>query len=102
MPTRLLELSEDGHWVTLHPTNNHPISYMALSHAWGGEITFVTSKTSLANMLQGFGVEKLPQTLCDAVIFSHMLGIRYLWIDCLCIIQDGYYPGKTRVECRVP
>jgi hypothetical protein len=30
----------------------------------------------------------LPQTFCDGIIFSLELGIEYLWIDALCIVQD--------------
>src|SRR5438034_1924444 len=30
----------------------------------------------------------LPKTFQDAVLLTRALGVRYLWIDSLCIIQD--------------
>lgn len=30
----------------------------------------------------------MPQTFVDAIIVARYLGIRYLWIDSLCICQD--------------
>lgn len=33
-------------------------------------------------------MKMLPQNFRDAVLVTRMLGLRYLWIDCLCIIQD--------------
>ncbi|KAJ4420960.1 hypothetical protein N0V82_004002 [Gnomoniopsis sp. IMI 355080] len=37
---------------------------------------------------QGIPKAILPKTFHDAVIITRKLGIRYLWIDSLCIIQD--------------
>jgi hypothetical protein len=33
-------------------------------------------------------LENLPSTVTDAISFTRKLGIRYLWVDALCIIQD--------------
>jgi len=35
----------------------------------------------------GIDLETLPQTFRDAIKFTRALGVRYLWIDALCIIQ---------------
>ncbi|PVH85045.1 heterokaryon incompatibility, partial [Cadophora sp. DSE1049] len=32
---------------------------------------------------------ELPKTFRDTVVVTRRLGIRYLWIDSLCIIQDS-------------
>lgn len=34
-------------------------------------------------------MESLPKTFQDAVLFTHKLGIRFLWIGSLCILQDN-------------
>ena len=33
--------------------------------------------------------EQLPKTFKDAIRIERALGIRYLWIDSLCIVQDS-------------
>ncbi|CAN9414245.1 unnamed protein product [Alternaria alternata] len=38
--------------------------------------------------MQGIDVHTLPRTLADAVHVSQAFGLRYLWIDALCIVQD--------------
>ena len=40
-------------------------------------------------MLQAINFSHLPQTFRDAMEVAQRLGIRYLWIDSLCIIQDS-------------
>jgi hypothetical protein len=36
----------------------------------------------------GFHLSELPETLQDAVFVARHMGLRYLWIDSLCICQD--------------
>lgn len=64
--------------------------YLTLSHRWG------TSKNILklhANRLKefedGMDISILSRTFQDAASVAHRLGVRYLWIDSLCIIQEG-------------
>ena len=65
-------------------------NYTALSHRWGGAFTLKTTKASLSDHPSGFEFDDLPQTFQDAVLVTKALGIRYLWVDSLCIIQDDY------------
>ncbi|KAF5972390.1 het-domain-containing protein [Fusarium bulbicola] len=39
--------------------------------------------------MKGLPVSKLPRTLQDAVSATHNLGLKFIWIDCLCIYQDN-------------
>ncbi|KAF2811222.1 heterokaryon incompatibility, partial [Mytilinidion resinicola] len=64
-------------------------NYVALSHYWGNTHTFITTSTNLAKTYEGIPWLELPKTFQDAVIINRRLGIRYLWIDSLCILQDS-------------
>lgn len=64
--------------------------YLALSHVWG--ISPIKCKTTKSNLEEyqslGIAYERLPRTFQEAVRVTAALGLRHLWIDCLCIIQD--------------
>jgi hypothetical protein len=40
-------------------------------------------------MTNGLPIDKLPQTILDAVKVTKNLNVKYLWIDALCITQDS-------------
>jgi hypothetical protein len=63
--------------------------YVALSHCWGGKIdTLLTTKTKAA-FLKALPLESLSANFRDAITTTRQLGIKYLWIDSLCILQDS-------------
>ena len=61
--------------------------YACLSYCWGKSKPSVTTVSNQAQRLAGFAIEELPATLRDAVYFTRRLGLRYLWVDALCIFQ---------------
>ncbi len=67
------------------PTFAH---YATLSHRWGGRIPFMTTNSTFTRRVDGFWLDELPASFQDAVLVARSLGLRYLWIDSLCIIQD--------------
>lgn len=70
-------------------SESHVLRYAALSYCWGNvKPTATTTKETLSSHLQCIEFSTLPQCLQDAVTVTRGLGIRYLWIDALCIIQD--------------
>ena len=92
-PTRLIEVrvnSSDCE-LRLYLTSNGSIKepYMTLSHCWGNS-RFLRLTTSTRDRLQkGFNLAELPPTFQDAIMVTRNLGINFLWIDALCIIQDS-------------
>ncbi len=48
----------------------------------------VTTKDTYASMAKGFHINQAPKTFRHAILLIHCLGIRFLWIDSLCIIQN--------------
>ena len=61
---------------------------MALSYCWGKnpDAVMTTSETIAAHK-QAIRMDTLPKTIQDAVTITRKLGIPYLWVDALCIIQ---------------
>lgn len=62
--------------------------YVALSHCWGTNPIIKTTKATLASFFECIDPSTLSRTFLDAVATTRRLGIRYLWIDSLCIVQD--------------
>ncbi|PMD63543.1 HET-domain-containing protein, partial [Hyaloscypha bicolor E] len=64
--------------------------YATLSYCWGTTMPpgSVTTHDNIGKRLKRLEASSLPQTLRDAFRVTRQLGIRYLWVDALCIIQD--------------
>lgn len=60
---------------------------MTLSHCWGRTQFITTTRDTLKQRIAGIALTDLSKTFKDAVSLTRKLGIRYLWIDSLCIIQ---------------
>jgi hypothetical protein len=63
--------------------------YAALSYRWGKCKLFRTTETNYAERCQSIPLETLPMTFKDTIRMTIALGLQYLWIDALCIIQDS-------------
>ncbi|KAJ3457178.1 hypothetical protein MRS44_014319 [Fusarium solani] len=63
--------------------------YVALSHCWGGKIELVLETGNLNTFQNSIPCSSLAATFRDAITITRNLGIRYLWIDSLCIIQNS-------------
>ncbi|KAK6544732.1 hypothetical protein TWF694_001417 [Orbilia ellipsospora] len=97
---------------------SEPADYVALSYVWGEIKPFIMtsknidklkdvrdslSETNVARLSLEAGADgewrnkitgviskrKLPRTILDAMEFTRRLGIRYFWVDHLCITQDN-------------
>ncbi|KAH8891209.1 hypothetical protein GQ53DRAFT_823841 [Thozetella sp. PMI_491] len=63
--------------------------YVALTYHRGGERRSRTTSANLDERLSGFSVECLPKAFKDAVTTTQNLGLRYLWIDAVCVPQGS-------------
>ena len=88
LPTRVINVGSTGQTVTLFEHNGTTGRYMTLSHSWGSSPQLTTTTKRLNEFKKGVEVSSLPKNFQDAVQITRKLGIRFLWIDSLCIIQD--------------
>jgi hypothetical protein len=91
VPPRLLQIHSGT--IKLIETANLKLDctqYAALSYCWGPSPVQIKLTTSnIKRFLNGIRTANLPLTFRDAICVSTKLDIKYLWIDSLCIIQEG-------------
>ncbi|KAK8061210.1 heterokaryon incompatibility protein-domain-containing protein [Apiospora hydei] len=89
LPSRLLHIKDEGARLSVIATSNQTVNYVALSHCWGSVQRMTLTKDSFDLLKEGVETSSLPQSFQDAIWLTHRLGIQYLWIDSLCILQDS-------------
>jgi serine/threonine protein kinase len=96
MPIRLIDVgSTSDSTVRLWETSpNDTGDWVALSHRWGTQ-KYCTTPENVQQHLNGIDIDVLPATFRDAVKVTRALGLQYLWIDSLCIIQGPYGDSVT-------
>ncbi|CAG8955843.1 hypothetical protein HYFRA_00011712 [Hymenoscyphus fraxineus] len=89
LPTRVIDVGKGNDRILrlYCPTEDETARYTILSHSWGGISPFITLRNNIEARKEGFDIGELPNTFRDAVTFTRELGIRYLWLDSICIIQ---------------
>lgn len=93
IPSRLLYIPPDpieGIVLRLKESVPPDAQYVALSHCWGSRDKWPRCLTTSANyesQLSHIPWDTLPQTFRDTAIFARELGLEYVWIDSMCIIQ---------------
>lgn len=101
VPTRLLDVrGANSPTVRLIETDpSDSLHYVALSHPWGDTDKlppFCTYRSNIDKFKQWIKLKDLPDTFRDAIITTRALGIQYLWIDSICIVQG--YDGDFTAE----
>ncbi|KAH7258565.1 heterokaryon incompatibility protein-domain-containing protein [Fusarium solani] len=97
-PTRVIDLGADPEGEELKLVTKHECldqQYAALSYCWGtpeeAEMQFITLRCNLQNRYSGFKLSEVSPVIKDAVVVCRAFGVRYLWVDAVCIIQDDDY-----------
>lgn len=71
------------------------VNYVALSYCWGSleDVAIKHGRTTVDNLAtrkaQPFSTTELPATIRDAVTLTRGCGLRYIWVDSVCIIQEN-------------
>lgn len=98
LPRRLVDLDVPGDPRFCNLVNTDQIDkgeaiYTTLSYCWGpttSQPPLKTTKENVEHHYTNITFETLSTTYQDALSVTRSLGIRYLWVDALCIIQSDY------------
>ncbi|KAF9464042.1 heterokaryon incompatibility protein-domain-containing protein [Collybia nuda] len=89
LPTRVLDCSD---LLRLRLVTTNPLvkdHFGVLSYVWGGPQLHCTTMDNFNTYTDLIDPKKIPKTIRDTVIVIRKLGLRYLWVDSYCIIQDS-------------
>jgi hypothetical protein len=92
LPTRLIDI---GVSTTISPRLCETsevascTKYATLSHCWGQYMPKKLLQDSFLSMKNRIELSDLSKTFQDVMKIAQYLGVRYIWIDSLCIIQDS-------------
>ncbi|KAI0468717.1 HET-domain-containing protein [Xylaria cf. heliscus] len=97
VPERLIDVGtsrSDKVCIVEGSTISDASRYIALSHCWGNMESGLANSSKLVqsnidDFMSGIPLNGLPKTFSDAVTVTRYLGVRYLWIDSMCIVQDS-------------
>lgn len=103
IPKRLIDVRPHIPQLTLRedhessPCVSTP-KYTALSYCWGsGKGGATTTLATLSDRRVGIAETELPLVVRDAIQVTRALGIPFLWVDALCILQDD--PSDWERQC---
>ena len=89
LPNRVVDVGVESEPPRIYTTKREKEPYVTLSYCWGRDRNLCSLTTNIDAHSKGIPLEDLPKTIADAVIITRQLGIRYMWIDALCILQDS-------------
>ncbi|KAH8660602.1 heterokaryon incompatibility protein-domain-containing protein [Xylariales sp. PMI_506] len=88
LPSRVIDVGSSSDEVRLHDGSGQEGRYAALSHCWGHGKPVTTTRDNINAHKEYLHFDAQSKTFMDAVDITRALGLRYIWIDSLCIIQD--------------
>lgn len=94
VPKRILDIDTGvaGHYRVINREDKKEGPYLTLSHCWGRKPQFLrlTTENKDRLMKDGFtAVELGNKNFKEAIEVAQHIGMKYIWIDSLCICQDG-------------
>ncbi|KAJ8067061.1 hypothetical protein OCU04_004441 [Sclerotinia nivalis] len=89
LPSRVIHVGSEDQDPYILQTDGMIGKYIALSHCWGGHISIALTTKTIEAFIDKIPMANLPANFRDAVLLTRRLGFEYVWIDCLCIMQDS-------------
>jgi hypothetical protein len=100
-PARVLDISGSAaRLVTIADMEDTALlaPYITVSHRWMAHGMPKLLGYNFQAMQQGVAPHTLPAVFQDSIVLVRALGIRHVWIDSLCIIQDDPSDMQTEIS----
>lgn len=93
LPNRLISVEKDHKGkMTARLCRSDGLSaetcYLTLSHCWGKQSFLRLTRDKIRPFEDNIPIDELSPSFQDAIYLTINLGVNFLWIDSLCIIQD--------------
>ncbi|KAI8668913.1 HET domain-containing protein [Fusarium keratoplasticum] len=89
LPKRVVDVGDADGVIRVVETHGESAKYICLSHCWGSTLIITTTQNTLQQRQRGIDMQDLSNAFRDAIFLTRQLGLHYIWIDSLCIIQDS-------------
>lgn len=97
LPTRVIEILGPRS-IRLRNTTHEWGKDVCLSHCWGAVSFITTKKATLQERCEKISWDDLPKTFQDAIDVTYRLGVQFIWIDSLCILQVCFVVTSCRKD----
>ena len=89
LPSRVIDVGNSQDDIRVFEPKGAEGIYFTLSYCWGNKGEEAkTTRANIRRRLQKLPHNELSKTHQDAVYITRQMGVRYLWIDAICILQD--------------
>ncbi|KAI0803522.1 heterokaryon incompatibility protein-domain-containing protein [Xylaria sp. FL0064] len=86
LPARVVKVTDNQ--IRVYNAQGLRGRYTTLSHRWGTNETFRLIRLNIGPMADCIPWDSIPRLYQQSIEVTRLLGIDYIWIDTLCIVQD--------------
>ncbi|KAK7187166.1 hypothetical protein DPSP01_004017 [Paraphaeosphaeria sporulosa] len=100
LPKRVIDVGSEDSKDPIHIHETIPEQkgyYLALSYRWGRDPVKLLEE-NLESYKTALPVQDLSQVIQNAIEVTRKLGIKYLWVDALCIMQDSKAEWESEIQ----
>lgn len=89
LPSRVIDLGAGAPRLIVVKDDTPILPYATMSHCWGSYMPLLLLSSNIAELQKRIPISQLSKSFQDAFLITQRLGLNYIWIDSLCIIQDS-------------
>ena len=88
LPSRVIDLGSGEPRLVVVTDDTPILPYATMSHCWGSHMPLMLLSSNIAELQKRIPISQLSKSFQDAFLITQRLGLNYIWIDSLCIVQD--------------